>query len=84
MCIRDRDGCSSFSNASSLKDKIVVVNRGACYFATKAFNASIAEAKLIIIINNNTTNPNSSINLLIIKFKLLLAIFLISINNESN
>ena len=59
----DKDGCSSFSNASSLKDKIVVVNRGACYFATKAFNASIAEAKLIIIINNNTTNPNEIITM---------------------
>ena len=59
----DKDGCSSFSNASSLKDKIVVVNRGACYFATKAFNASIAQAKLVIIINNNTTNPNEIITM---------------------
>ena len=59
----DKDGCSSFSNASSIKDKIVVVNRGACYFATKAFNASIAQAKLLIVINNNTANPNEVITM---------------------
>ncbi len=59
----DKDGCSSFSNASSLKDKIVVVDRGTCYFAQKAYNASAAGAKLIIIVNNNQSNPNEIINM---------------------
>ena len=48
----DKDGCSSFSNASSLNGKIAIVDRGACYFATKTVNAQAAGAKLLIIINN--------------------------------
>ena len=48
----DKDGCSSFSNSSSINNKIVVVDRGSCYFAAKTVNAQNAGAKLLIIINN--------------------------------
>ena len=37
---------------SSLNGKIAIVDRGACYFATKTVNAQAAGAKLLIIINN--------------------------------
>ena len=46
------DGCSSLSNASSVNGKIAIVDRGACYFATKTVNAQAAGAKLLIIVNN--------------------------------
>jgi hypothetical protein len=46
------DGCSSLSNASSINGKIAIVDRGACYFATKTVNAQAAGAKLLIIVNN--------------------------------
>ena len=44
LCIR--------SNASLINGKIAVIDRGACYFATKTVNAQKAGAKLLIIINN--------------------------------
>ena len=45
------DGCSSLSNASSINGKIAIVDRGACYFATKTVNAQAAGAKSIIVNN---------------------------------
>ena len=47
-----QDGCSTLSNSGSISGKIAVVDRGACYFATKTVNAQAAGAKLLIIINN--------------------------------
>ncbi len=47
-----KDGCSPFDNASNVNDKIVIVDRGYCYFAQKTINAQKAGAKLLIIINN--------------------------------
>tara|TARA_B100000989_G_scaffold269810_1_gene225499 strand:- start:4904 stop:9235 length:4332 start_codon:yes stop_codon:yes gene_type:complete len=44
-------GCNNFSNASEIKDKIVIVDRGDCYFSDKSYAATVAGAKLIIIIN---------------------------------
>ena len=46
--------------------------------------ASGSELITVAIRRVNITNPNNSIDLLIIKFKLILANFFISINNESN
>ena len=57
------DGCSTFTNASALNGKIVVVKRGACYFAQKAANAAAAGAKLLIIVNNNEDNKSEIITM---------------------
>ena len=46
-------GCSSFSNAADLKDKIVIVDRGDCYFSNKSYAATQAGAKMIIVVNQD-------------------------------
>ena len=46
-------GCSSFSNAADVKDKIVIVDRGDCYFSNKSYAATQAGAKLVIVVNQD-------------------------------
>ena len=46
-------GCSNFSNPAEIKDKIVIVDRGDCYFSNKSYAATVAGAKLIIVVNQD-------------------------------
>ena len=46
------------SNAADLKDKIVVVDRGDCYFSDKSYRATQAGAKLVIVINQDNGSPD--------------------------
>jgi len=45
--------CESLSNTSEVKDKIVIVDRGQCYFSNKSYAASVAGAKLVIVVNQD-------------------------------
>ena len=45
--------CESLSNTSEVKDKIVIVDRGECYFSNKSYAASVAGAKLVIVVNQD-------------------------------
>ncbi len=54
-------GCEAFTNAASLADKIVLVRRGACPYATKDQNASAAGARAIVVVDNSPAEiPNGS------------------------
>ena len=48
-----RLACESLSNTSEVKDKIVIVDRGECYFSNKSYAASVAGAKLVIVVNQD-------------------------------
>jgi PA domain len=45
------DGCSAFTNAAAIDDKIALVERGGCGFALKARNATEAGASAVMIYN---------------------------------
>ncbi|WP_310528951.1 M4 family metallopeptidase [Nocardioides sp.] len=47
------DGCSPFTNASAVADKIAMVDRGTCTFVTKAGNAKAAGVAALIIGNRD-------------------------------
>ena len=51
------DGCSPFSNATTVAGKWAYVDRGTCPFATKVANAETAGATGIVIGNNNVDVP---------------------------
>jgi ER degradation enhancer, mannosidase alpha-like 3 len=44
--------CSDLQNASDLKDKIAIIERGECTFVDKARRAMVAGAKAVIIFDN--------------------------------
>ncbi|SFN13189.1 Por secretion system C-terminal sorting domain-containing protein [Algoriella xinjiangensis] len=46
------DGCGTFTNTAEINDKIAIIYRGDCPFATKVKNAQNAGAKAAIIVNN--------------------------------
>lgn len=46
------DGCSAFTNAPAIANRIALVERGLCGFAVKARNATAAGALGVIIYNN--------------------------------
>jgi len=46
------DGCTAFTNAAAVANKIALVERGTCGFAVKARNATNAGAAAVIIYNN--------------------------------
>ena len=52
------DGCSTFTNAADVNDKIAVIYRGDCSFVVKAKNAQDAGAKAAIIVNTDDTLLN--------------------------
>jgi Zn-dependent metalloprotease len=49
------DGCSPFTNAAEVNGNIAIVNRGACNFTVKVFNAQQAGATAVIVANNVPT-----------------------------
>ena len=51
------NGCAAFTNPAEVQGKIVLVDRGSCYFATKAANATTAGAAAIVIVNNVDGDP---------------------------
>ena len=46
------DGCTALTNASAVSGKIALINRGACDFSLKVYNAQQAGAAGVIIANN--------------------------------
>lgn len=65
------DGCSAAVNAAAINGKIVVIRRSTstanggnpCAFTVKAVNAKNAGATAVIIVNNDTSAPNSSVGM---------------------
>jgi Zn-dependent metalloprotease len=46
------DACTAITNAAQVSGKIAIVNRGACNFSVKVFNAQNAGAVAVIVANN--------------------------------
>ncbi|MEZ4932128.1 MAG: PA domain-containing protein [Saprospiraceae bacterium] len=46
------DGCTALMNTAEMDGKIALIDRGACNFSIKAYNAQLAGAIACIIINN--------------------------------
>ncbi|MEI7595305.1 MAG: M6 family metalloprotease domain-containing protein [Bacteroidota bacterium] len=59
--INDNDnsslGCASYAT-NSLLNKIAIIDRGTCSFSVKAYNAQVAGAKGVVVVNNN---PNENV-----------------------
>ena len=53
--------CGPLKNAAAVVGKVVVVDRGACTFETKAKNAFKAGAAVIVVANNKAGEPPFSI-----------------------
>ncbi len=51
------NGCNSFPE-DSFKNKTALINRGSCLFSNKAYNAQIAGATGVIIVDSVPNNPN--------------------------
>jgi Zn-dependent metalloprotease len=49
------DGCTALANASAVQGKIALIDRGACDFSLKVFNAQNAGAIGVMIVNNAST-----------------------------
>lgn len=49
------DGCTPFTNASSIAGRIALIDRGSCTFVTKARNAQAAGAIGVVIADNTRT-----------------------------
>ena len=47
----------TFVNNKSYSNKIVLINRGNCYFDQKIMNAQMRGAKAVIIVNNVASSP---------------------------
>lgn len=52
------DGCQQFVNGDQVTDKIALIDRGSCSFIQKLQNAQEVGAKGVLIINNDTQNPD--------------------------
>ena len=57
------DGCSAAVNGAALNGKIAVIRRGVCTFVEKVKFAQDAGAVAVIIVNNDTVNPNQLVNM---------------------
>ena len=65
------DGCAAAVNASAINGHIVVIRRSTstanggtpCTFVQKVLNGQAAGATAVVIVNNDTTAPNSSIGM---------------------
>lgn len=58
MGMSPTDGCETpFVNAMAVKDKIALIDRGNCFFETKAYNAQVNGAKGVVIVNNVPDAP---------------------------
>jgi extracellular elastinolytic metalloproteinase len=52
-------GCGELVNTAELAGKIAVIDRGNCTFALKVKNAEDAGAIAVLILNNDSANPNA-------------------------
>lgn len=83
------DGCSAAVNAAAINGKIVVIRRSTsaanggnpCTFVQKALNAKAAGASALIIVNNDTTAPNSSIGMSGADATITIPVISVSLNN---
>ena len=57
------DACEVAVNAGMLSGKIVIIRRGTCPFTQKVLNAQNAGAAAVIIVNNDTANPNQYVGM---------------------
>ena len=57
------DACTPAINAAALNGKIAVIRRGVCTFAEKVKFAQNAGAIAVIIVNNDTANPDQLVNM---------------------
>lgn len=57
------DACETAVNVAQLAGKIVVIRRGSCNFTVKVLNAQNAGAAAVIIVNNDTANPDQYVNM---------------------
>lgn len=57
------DACEASVNAAMLSGKIVIIRRGTCPFVQKVLNAQNAGAVAVIIVNNDTANPNQYVGM---------------------
>lgn len=55
--------CVAASNAAALNGKIAIIIRGNCDFVVKVKNAQLAGAVAVIVINNDSANPNTLVNM---------------------
>jgi Zn-dependent metalloprotease len=49
------DGCSAITNPAEVAGKIAIVYRGTCNFSAKVYNAQLAGAVAVIVVNNVAT-----------------------------
>ncbi len=57
------DACTGATNGASLSGKIAVIRRGTCPFIDKVKNAQNAGAIAVIVVNNDTANPDILVNM---------------------
>lgn len=57
------DACETAVNASQIAGKIVILRRGTCNFTIKVLNAQNAGAVAVIVVNNDTANPDQYVNM---------------------
>src|SRR5690606_38885620 len=57
------DGCEVAVNAAAMAGKIVILRRGTCPFVQKALNAQNAGAVAVIVVNDDTVNPNQYVGM---------------------
>jgi hypothetical protein len=55
------DACEAITNASAIRRKIALVDRGTCTFVQKALNVQAAGASAMIVVDNTTTTPADSL-----------------------
>jgi len=83
------DGCSAAVNAAAINGKITIIRRSTstanggnpCTFVQKALNAKAAGASALIIVNNDTTAPNSSIGMSGADATITIPVISVSLNN---
>ncbi|MFC4741045.1 T9SS-dependent M36 family metallopeptidase [Flavobacterium ponti] len=57
------EACTAATNAAQLNGKIAVIKRGNCDFVLKVKNAQLAGAVAVIMLNNDTANPNTLVGM---------------------
>lgn len=83
------DGCSAAVNAAAINGHITIIRRSTstanggnpCTFVQKALNAKAAGATALIIVNNDTTAPDSSIGMSGADATITIPVISVSLNN---
>lgn len=57
------DACEVATNAAAMVGKIVILRRGTCPFTQKVLNAQNAGAAAVIVVNNDTANPDTYVGM---------------------